>query len=139
MVVDTSAVLAILQLESEAESFATLIEEADTRLISSVSVLEAGIITEVRKGKSGAQELDTFLHEAGLTVQAFDAEQADLARDAYRRFGKGRHEAALNLGGCAAYALAKISGEPLLYKGDDFPRTDVVAARLTQPGSSRPG
>lgn len=139
MVVDTSAVLAILQLESEAESFATLIEEASTRLISSVSVLEAGIITEVRKGKSGAQELDTFLHEAGLTVQAFDAEQADLARDAYRRFGKGRHEAALNLGDCAAYALAKLSGEPLLYKGNDFPRTDVVAARLTQPGSSRPG
>lgn len=132
MVVDTSAVLAILQVEAEAESFAALIEEAETCLISSVSVLEAGIITEARKGKHGTRELDAFLHAARLTIQPFDAEQADLARDAYRRYGKGYHEAALNLGDCAAYALSRLSGEPLLFKGEDFPHTDVASARFAR-------
>lgn len=128
MVVDTSAVLAILQLEPEAERFARAIEEADTRRISSVSVLEAGVIAQARKGESGAHELDAFLHQADLAVDPFNAEQAALARDAYRRFGKGRHPAALNLGDCAAYALARLWGEPLLFKGDDFSRTDLEAA-----------
>ena len=106
MVVDRSAVLAILQLEPEAERFARRIEEADARLISSVSVLEAGIVAETRKGERGAQVLDAFLHEAGLSIQAFDAEQVELAHDAYCRFGKGFHEAALSLGDCAAWALS---------------------------------
>jgi ribonuclease VapC len=128
MVVDTSAVLAILQLEPEAERFARLIERADVRRISSVSVLEAGVLVQVRKGESGALELDAFLQQAELVIEPFDAEQADLAREAYRRFGRGRHEAALNLGDCASYALATLYGEPLLFKGDDFGRTDLTSA-----------
>lgn len=126
MVIDTSAVLAVLQLEPEAESFAKLIEAAEVRRISAVSVLEAGIVAEARKGRPGAEELDAFLQQGGFVIEAFDAEQAEVAREAYRRFGKGRHEAALNLGDCAAYALARTSGEPLLFKGADFSRTDVA-------------
>lgn len=128
MVVDTSAVLAILQLEPEVEQFAALIEGADRRLISAVSVLEAGIIVEVRKGEAGTRELDEFLRAADLSVEPFDVDQSSIARDAYRRFGKGRHEAALNFGDCAAYALARHAAEPLLFKGDDFPHTDVEVA-----------
>lgn len=89
MVIDTSAVLAILQLEPEAELFATMIEESPVKLISSVSVLDAGIIVEARKGKAGAQELDALLGHARVTISAFDLQQADIARDAYRGFGKG--------------------------------------------------
>jgi ribonuclease VapC len=126
MVVDTSAVPAILQLEPEAESFAQRIEAAEMRRISSVSILEAGIVVEARKGKVGAQELDAFVQQGGFVVEPFDAEQAEVARDAYRRFGKGRHAAALNLGDCASYALARIFGEPLLCKGTDFARTDAI-------------
>jgi ribonuclease VapC len=128
MVIDTSALLAILHLEPEAESFAKLIDAAEVRRISSVSVLEAGIVAEARKGTPGAEELDALLRQGGFVIEAFDAEQAEVAREAYRRFGKGRHEAALNLGDCASYALAKVTGEPLLFKGTDFSRTDVVAA-----------
>lgn len=126
MVIDTSAVLAILQLEPEAESFAQRIDAAEVRRISSVAILEAGNVVEARKGRVGAQELDAFVQQGGFVIEPFDAEQAEVARDAYRRFGKGRHEAALNLGDCASYALAKSFGEPLLFKGTDFPRTDVI-------------
>jgi ribonuclease VapC len=128
MVVDTSAILAILQLEPEAESFASLLEDADVRLVSSVSVLEAGILVEARKGKAGARELDAFLLHAGLSIRPFDSEQAEVARDGFRRFGKGRHRAGLNLGDCASYALSRVAGEPLLFKGDDFVYTDVAVA-----------
>jgi ribonuclease VapC len=129
MVIDTSAIMAILQLEPEAELFATLIEVSPVRLISSVSVLEAGIIAEARKGEAGAQELDALLAQARATISAFDLQQAEVAREAFRRFGKGRHSAALNFGDCAAYALSRVSGEPLLFKGTDFGRTDVVVVR----------
>jgi ribonuclease VapC len=129
MVIDTSAIMAILQLEPEAELFATLIEVSPVRLISSVSVLEAGIIAEARKGEAGAQELDALLAQSRATVSAFDLQQAEVAREAFRRFGKGRHPAALNFGDCAAYALSRVSGEPLLFKGTDFGQTDVVAVR----------
>jgi ribonuclease VapC len=128
MVVDTSALLAILQLEDEAEAFARRLEGAEARRVSTVSVLEAGIIVASRKGTAGEQELDTFLQQADLTIHAFDAEQVALARDASARFGKGRHAAALNLGDCASYALAKLFGEPLLFKGNDFGQTDVMSA-----------
>ena len=125
MVVDTSAAMAILQREPEAEAFAREIEAAATRLISAVSVLEAGMLVEARKREAGALELDNFLMRARLDVVPFDAEQAQVARLAFRRYGKGFHPAGLNFGDCAAYALAKTRGEPLLFKGDDFPRTDV--------------
>ena len=128
MVLDSSAIIAILELESEAAAFANLIESDAVRLVSAVTVLESGILAEARKGEEGARALDAFLQQAELTVVAFDAEQASIARTAFRRFGKGRHAAGLNFGDCAAYALARSSGEPLLYKGDDFARTDIPAA-----------
>jgi ribonuclease VapC len=125
MVVDTSAAMAILRREPEAEAFARVIEAAETRLISAVSVLEAGMLVEARKREAGALELDSLLMRARLDVVPFDAEQAQVARLAFRRYGKGLHPAGLNFGDCAAYALAKTRGEPLLFKGDDFPLTDV--------------
>jgi ribonuclease VapC len=128
MVVDTSAVLAILQLEPEAERFAHALEQAAERLISSVSVLEAGIISVSRRGQAGVRGLDSFIAIAELKVVPFDAEQAGVARDAFSRYGKGRHAASLNFGDCAAYALAATRALPLLYKGEDFSKTDVSSA-----------
>ncbi len=128
MVVDTSAVLAILQLEPEAERFARALEQAAERLISAVSVLEAGIISVSRRGPAGARGLDSFIAIAELEVVPFDAEQAGIARDAFNRYGKGRHAASLNFGDCAAYALAATRALPLLYKGADFSMTDVASA-----------
>lgn len=128
MVVDTSAVMAILQLEPEAGLYADLIEDSAVRMISAVSVLEAGMLVEARKGEEGAREFDAFLQQADLVVVPFDAEQATIARTAFRHFGKGHHPAGLNFGDCAAYALALGSGEPLLFKGDDFAKTDVTPA-----------
>jgi ribonuclease VapC len=128
MVLDSSAVLAILQGEPEAGAFALSIERAERVLISAVSVLEVGIVIESRRGAEGAGDLDAFLREGLVEVAAFDADQTALARQAFRRYGKGRHPAALNFGDCAAYALAKVSGEPLLFKGNDFSHTDVARA-----------
>ena len=128
MVIDTSAVLAILQREPKSERFAELIEADPIRLISAVSVLEAGILTEARKGESGALELDNFILRGQLQTVPFDAEQASIARLAFRRFGKGRDPAGLNFGDCAAYALASTRGESLLFKGKDFARTDIAQA-----------
>ena len=128
MVIDPSAVLAILQREPESQHFATLIEADPVRLISAVSVLEAGMIAEVRKGEAGALELDNFILRGQIQTIFFDAEQADIARQAFRRFGKGRHPAGLNFGDCAAYALASTRGEPLLFKGEDFSKTDIGQA-----------
>ncbi len=128
MVIDTSALIAILQEEAEAESFARLIQGDGVRLLSTVSALEAAIVMECRKGPAGGRELDLLIHRSGTEIVPFNAEQFALARAAYRRFGKGIHPAGLNFGDCCSYALAKISGEPLLAKGEDFRRTDVVMA-----------
>ena len=130
MVVDTSVIMAILQLEPEAEDYARAIERATVRLVSSVSVLEAGIVVQSRKGPEGGRELDTLIREAGLEVVPFTAEQADVARLAHDRFGKGKNRAGLNMGDCAAYALSKTAAEPLLFKGNDFARSDVDRVRL---------
>ena len=126
MVADTSALMAILQGEAEASIFLELLDRATVRLVSAVSVLESGLLAETRKGELGGIELDSLLRELDLAVVAFDGEQAEIARSAFRRFGKGRHPAGLNFGDCAAYALARASGEPLLFKGDDFAQTDVA-------------
>ena len=126
MVIDTSAIMAVLKLEPEAAAFAKSIEGAERRLVSAGTVLEAGIVTESRS--QGGRELDGFLAAARVEIVAFDAEQAEIAREAFRRFGKGRHPAGLNFGDCMAYALSQPAGEPLLYKGDDFSKTDVVRA-----------
>jgi ribonuclease VapC len=128
MVVDSSAILAVLLREPERDAFATAIADAGTRLVSSVNALEAAIVVAARKGPSGLRELDLFFHRAGIEVVSFTAAHLGLAREAWERYGKGRHPAGLNLGDCCAYALARHSGEPLLFKGGDFGRTDVPRA-----------
>lgn len=129
MVLDTSAVFAILCGESECELFINLLSQDPKRLISAGTLLELMIVIEARKGEAGGRELDLFLHRAKVDIVSFDNEQAELARSAWRLYGKGNHHAAqLNFGDCFAYALSKISGEPLLFKGDDFTKTDIIAA-----------
>jgi ribonuclease VapC len=125
MVIDTSALVAILLNEPEAAVFAARIAEASHRLVSAASLLEASIVIETRFGEEGGRDLDLLLHRAGIEISPVTAEQVELARTAWRRFGKGRHRAALNFGDCFVYALAKTSGSPLLYKGDDFAHTDL--------------
>lgn len=129
MTLDTSAVLAVLQDENERLEFVSLIEQAPRCVISAVSVLEAAMVLEGRRGDDAGSDLDLFLQRASIETVPFDHEQLALARTAFRRFGKGRHSAGLNFGDCAAYALAQWSGEPLLFKGTDFAATDVPRAR----------
>lgn len=127
MVIDTSALVAMLSDEPEAEQLEADVEADPIRLMSSASYLEAAIVIESRFGESGGRELDLWLHRAAVDLVAVDAAQADVARVAYRTYGRGRHRAALNYGDCFSYALAKVSGQPLLFKGDDFGYTDVSA------------
>lgn len=125
MVIDTSAVIAILFDEPEAPLFEELIAYDRLRLFSTASLLEANFVVERVFGDAGARELDLFLHKGHLDVVAVNREQAEVGRRAWRRYGKGRHPAGLNFGDCFSYALAKVTGEPLLFKGDDFKRTDL--------------
>jgi|SRR5215472_12749651 ribonuclease VapC len=125
MVVDTSALLAIFLAEPERKRFLDLITEAETRCISAANVLETGIVLEARRGEAAGREFDLFLHHARLEVVPADSEQIEVARVAWRKYGKGRHHAGLNFGDCFAYALAKVMGEPILFKGDDFAHTDL--------------
>jgi ribonuclease VapC len=126
MVVDTSALLAILQNEAERRAFNEAMETADSRSLSVASFVEISIVIEARHGAEGIRHLDRFLDRANVTVVPMDLEQGRLARQAFSRFGKGRHEAGLNFGDCFSYALAQVLGEPLLFKGEDFSRTDVI-------------
>ncbi len=126
MVLDTSALLVLLLDEPEAEAYRAVLEEDETRLVSAATLLEAGIVVEARKGEAGGRELDLLIHRAEIDVVAVDAEQVAEARRGYRRYGRGRHAAGLNFGDVFAYALARTSGEPLLFKGDDFSKTDVA-------------
>ena len=128
MVLDTSALLAILLNESDAPAFRMALEAHPVRLLSAASLVETTIVIEARVGEAGGRELDLLVHKADIDVVAVDAAQAELARHAYREFGKGRHAACLNYGDCFAYALAQASGEPLLFKGSDFSQTDVPVA-----------
>jgi ribonuclease VapC len=128
LIVDSSAILAILQLESEALSFATAITRASERYISAVSVLEAGIVVVKRRGARGARDVDELIATTALQVVPFDSQQASIAVAAFEHYGKGRHPAGLNFGDCAAYALAKSLGQPLLFKGRDFMQTDINPA-----------
>jgi len=127
MVIDTSAVVAILLGEPEAEPFARAIAADPKILISAFAALEAAIVMEAKKGESAGRELDLLFHQAGLEIVPVTAEQVEIARSAWREYGKGRHPAGLNIGDCCSYALAKSSGEPLLFKGGDFSLTDVSA------------
>lgn len=131
--IDTSALIAIFRLEPEADRFLKAIVGADGRVMSALSLLEASmVISGGAYGAAAFEPLDEFLAEAGIEVVAFDAEQAQIARAAFMRYGKGRHKAALNLGDCASYALAKAKAAPLLFKGEDFPHTDMIAAAPAQ-------
>ncbi|HXG20955.1 MAG TPA: type II toxin-antitoxin system VapC family toxin [Methylomirabilota bacterium] len=125
MVIDTSAVLAILFNEPEAEQFEVALETDATRLMSAASVLEAAIVIETRLGEAGGKEFDLFLSTASITVVPVTVAHVAAARQAYRIYGKGRHPAGLNYGDCFAYATAKLSGELLLFKGNDFAQTDI--------------
>lgn len=127
MVLDTSALLAILANEPERRAFNEAIEAADARRMSAASFVEISIVVESRYGSDGIRDLDLYLERAVVEVVPVDVEQAKIARGAFRRYGKGRHRAGLNYGDCFSYALAKVLGEPLLYKGDDFPHTDLPA------------
>ena len=128
IVVDTSAIMAVLRLEPEAHAFARIMEEAQECLISSVTILETGIVAYARRGQPGRREFDAFLLRLTPTIVPFDADQARLARTAFERWGKGRHPASLNFGDCATYALARHMAVPLLFKGDDFTATDLDRA-----------
>jgi ribonuclease VapC len=125
MVIDTSAILAILFDEPERRHFNELIEADGIRLISAATFVEAALVVESRRGEAAGRELDLLVHRAQVSVVPVDAEQAELARVAWRKYGKGRHAAGLNYGDCFSYALAKVSGEPLLAKGVDFIQTDL--------------
>lgn len=125
MVIDTSALVAMLNNEPEAERFETAVEADQVRLMSTASYLETAIVIETRLGEPGGRELDLWLHRAAVDLVGIDFDQADAARVAYRMYGKGRHRAGLNYGDCFSYALAKVSGQPLLFKGDDFALTDI--------------
>lgn len=125
MVIDTSAILAVLMDEPERPVFTELIEDADTRWLSTATFVEASIVIDARFGSEGIQDLDFLVERAEVELIAVDAVQARAARRAWSRFRKGRHPAALNLGDCFSYALATIHSQPLLCKGDDFAKTDV--------------
>jgi ribonuclease VapC len=126
MVLDTSALLVLLLDEPEAEDFRAAVEDDSTRLVSSATLLETALVIEARKGEPGGRELDALVQKADVVVVPVEAEHVFEGRRAYRRFGKGRHPAGLNFGDLFAYALSRISGEPLLFKGDDFSKTDVA-------------
>jgi ribonuclease VapC len=125
MVIDTSAIVAIALNEPDAADLELQIADDSVRLISAATVLEATMVIETRLGDAGGREFDLWLLKISAEVVPVDAEQIDAARRAWRRYGKGRHGAALNYGDCFAYALAVTRGEPLLFKGEDFAKTDV--------------
>lgn len=128
MVIDTSALVALLSMEPEAARIASALESDANRLISAATLVETGIVIESRYGPAGARELDLLAAKAAFIIEPVTGEQADVAREAWRRYGKGRHSAGLNYGDCFSYALAKVKGEPLLFKGNDFPQTDIAVA-----------
>ena len=136
MIVDSSALLAVLNREPDAERYEAAILTAAPCRMSVANLLEVSIVVEGRGGSEAGHELDAFLESADIQPASVTAEHLEVARQAWRRFGKGRHPAALNFGDCFAYALARVAGESLLFKGNDFSRTDIPAAITSQPGIS---
>ena len=130
MVIDSSALIAILHGEPEAPAFLEAIRADPRRIVSAVTKLEAGMVAVGQRGLAGGGDFDRLLTRIGATIISFDDEQADIAREAFARFGKGRHKAGLNFGDCAAYALAMLEAEPLLFKGTDFAATDVAVVEF---------
>jgi len=130
MVIDTSAIMAILRKEPEGAAFLQTILETDEPRISTVTALEAAIVSEGRTVPSAQGTVDLLLHSAGVEVVPFDERHLEGAKLAFRRFGKGRHPAGLNFGDCCVYGLAKALGEPILCKGDDFRKTDIGVVNI---------
>ena len=128
IVIDTSAVVAILRDEAERRTFNEVIEGAKRCLMSAVSFVEASMVMESRMGYDGLRDFELFVPKAGIEIVPVDVEQANIARGAFRKFGKGRHAANLNFGDCFSYALAKATDAALLFKGHDFSRTDIEVA-----------
>jgi ribonuclease VapC len=127
MVVDSSVLIAVLLMESDAEQLLNQLIEADDLYLSAVSLVETAMVIEYKKGNAGAEKLDELLDELAPTIVEFDHKQAILARTAWREYGKGRHPAKLNFGDCCSYALAKHLNKPILFKGNDFSQTDIGA------------
>jgi ribonuclease VapC len=135
IVIDTSAIIAILREEPEAEFFAEIIIDQDRCLLSAIGLFEASMVMIGRGPPELADGLDTLVERTGIEVVPVDRQLAIDSRAAFVRFGKGRHPASLNLGDCISYALARARGLPLLYKGEDFAKTDVISAvRRNIPG-----
>ena len=128
MVIDSSALVAILLKEPEQTALIEAITADQTRICGAPTLVETGMVIVSRRGEAGLTELRAFYERAAIQTVGFGAELVDLAVDAFRRFGKGRHPAGLNLGDCFSYALAKATGESLLFKGNDFVRTDIAPA-----------
>jgi ribonuclease VapC len=128
MIIDTSAIVAILFNEDDAESYADAISGAETCRASAATFVEVSIVVEMQTKSAGSRQLDAFFRRAGIVIEPVTEEHAHLARQAFTDYGKGRHPAGLNYGDCFSYALAKATGEPLLFKGKDFARTDLIAA-----------
>ncbi len=128
MIVDTSAIIAILFNEDDAEIYAKAITRAESCRISAATFVEAAIVVETQTKSNGGRQLDAFIRRAGIAVESVTEEQAHIARQAFIDFGSGRHPAGLNYGDCFSYALSKATREPLLFKGKDFTKTDLTAA-----------
>ena len=129
MILDTSAVVAILRAEPEASAMAEAMSSAGARAISAVSYVEAAVVIDSSHDPIASRRFDDFFREAEIVIEPVTFRQAKIAREAYRDFGKGRHRAGLNFGDCFSYALAKATGKPLLFKGNDFSHTDVEPAQ----------
>jgi ribonuclease VapC len=128
MIVDTSALLAVLFGEKDAETYARAISEAEVCRISAATFVEVSIVVESQTGDAGSRQWDSFFRTASISIEPVTEEHAHAARQAWSDFGQARHAAGLNFGDCFSYALAKISGEPLLFKGQDFRKTGIPAA-----------
>ncbi len=128
MIIDTSAIIAILFNEDDAEIYAKTITRADSCRISAATFVETAIVVEAQTKSNGGRQLDAFIRQAGIAIEPVTEEQAHIARQAFLDFGKGRHHAGLNYGDCFSYALSKATREPLLFKGKDFAKTDLTAA-----------
>lgn len=138
MIVDTSALIAILRDEPDAEIFAFALAAAQAPRISAANYLETAIVIDGSRDPIASRHVDELCTKARLAIEPVTAEQATIARAAYRDFGKGsEHPAQLNFGDCFAYALAKSVGQPLLFKGDDFSRTDLGSAAIAHPGPGK--
>ena len=129
MIIDTSAIVAILNDEPERDAFVAAIVDASYNGMSTAAFVETSVVLESRYGYDGIRDFDLFLVKAGVELVPLDVEQAHIARQAFREYGKGRHPAGLNFGDCFSYALARCNDDCLLFKGNDFSQTDIKFLR----------